>query len=318
MQHLDEAGLFIKGLVDREPGVPIMVTGSSSYHLGARTRESLAGRVTRAQLLPLSFNEITRDLVDKSVLMRESLAMERFERHLIWGGYPEVWLSDVPETLLVDLVNAFILRDASDFFRIGRPDAFRGLLRLAAGQVCSLVNYAEWSSILGIKRDTVVSYVEILESSHVVAQVRPFVGGKRSELTSRPKLYFVDNGIRNQLVGELRSIDEIGNSGPMMENWVFSELAKSLPHDATLHFWRSTSGAEVDFVIAFPNRLVGIEVKAQRLSKPRLSRASRSFIDAYRPSCFVVVNRALEHMEELGETTLKWTTPPKLLTACFD
>ena len=85
---------------------------------------------------------------------------------------------------LSDEVSSAIVGDVDP----ARPDAFRRLLRLAASQVCSLVNYAEWASILGIKRDTVVSYVEILESSHVVVSLRPFSGGRRSEITSRPKL----------------------------------------------------------------------------------------------------------------------------------
>lgn len=312
VQHLQEAGLFLKGLVDRRVGVPLLVTGSSSYHLGARTRESLAGRATRTRLLPFSLAEVSRDLAGLPEVPRSARTAERFDRHLAFGGYPEVWLSRTPEALLGDLVEAIILRDASDLFKIARPDAFRRLLRLAAGQVGSLINLSEWSSVLGVSRDTVGSYLEILESSHVTAALPPFVGGRRAELTSRPKIFLVDNGIRNQLVHDFRPLAERLDAGALLENWVFGELWKALPDGATLHFWRSTSGAEVDFVLSRGDRTVGVEVKAGRSGRPVLSRALHGFIEAYRPAAALMVNLTLEHRERVGETEIRWITPDRL------
>ncbi len=309
VQHLDEAGLFIKGLVDRRYPRPLLVTGSSSYHLGAKTRESLAGRATRTTLLPLSFAEVCQESSGKPDEIRRLEVEKHLARHQVLGGYPEVWLSDEPEPLLADLVESFILRDASDRFRIERPDALRRLLRLLARQVGSLVNLAEWASLLGISRDTVASYLAILEESHIVTTLRPYAGGRRSELTSRPKVFLVDPGVRNHLVGDLRAPDERTDIGQLLESWVLSELLKGLPRDRTLHFWRSTSGAEVDFVVAGPDRLVAIEVKAQRLARPSLPRACRSFIEAYEPERFLLINRGLAHEETVGRTRVIWTTP---------
>lgn len=309
VQHLEEAGLFLKGLVDRRIGVPILVTGSSSYHLGARTRESLAGRATRSRLLPFSLAEVCQDLVDRPPLVRDRLREERLARHWTYGGYPAVWFAEDPEVLLTDLVESIILRDASDLFRIARPDAFRHLLRLLAGQIGSLVNLSEWASILGIGRETVASYLEILESSHVVAVVPPFAGGKRVELTTRPKVFLIDNGIRNQLARDFRPFDERTDAGPLLENWVASELLKLLPDDATLHFWRSASGVEVDFVVAYGERLLAVEVKASRLGRPQLPRPLRSFLDAYQPSLALLVNTGLAHSERVGATEIVWALP---------
>ncbi len=312
VQHLDEAGLFIKGLVDRRYPRPILVTGSSSYHLGAKTRESLAGRATRTTLLPLSFAEVCQEAAGKPDEVRRLEVERSLERHLVLGGYPEVWLSDEPEPLLAELVESFVLRDASDRFRIERPDALRRLLRLLARQVGSLVNLAEWASLLGISRDTVASYLAILEESHIVTTLRPYAGGRRSELTSRPKVFLVDPGVRNHLVGDFRPPGERTDVGQLLESWVLSELRKALPTDRTLHFWRSTSGAEVDFVVTGPGRLVALEVKAQRLARPTLPRACRSFIEAYEPERFLLVNRGLVHEESLGRTRVVWTTPADL------
>jgi predicted AAA+ superfamily ATPase len=315
VQHLEEAGLFFKGLVDRRPGVPILITGSSSFRLRSRTRESLAGRASRTRLFPFSFEEVCWGTERTPDVARRLLIEDRLERHLVYGGYPEVWLSDSPETLLTDLVEAVILRDASDLFRIGRPDAFRRVLRLAASQAGNLVNLSEWASIAGVSRDTVASYVEILESSHILAAVPPFVGGRRAELTSTPKVYLVDNGIRNRLLHDFKPLFDRADKGPMFENWVFSELWKALPEGATLHFWRSASGAEVDFVLSRGDRTVAVEAKATAGSRAVLSRAARSFLQAYEPSHFLLVQQGVDRREKHGASEVRWVSPTRLASS---
>jgi len=317
-QHLENAGLFFKGLVDRKLGVPLLVTGSSSFHLGARVRESLAGRASRSRLFPFALSELLGGLADMALVARDHEANMRWGRHVTVGGYPEVWLGADPGLTLGELVEAVVLRDASDRYRIARPDVFRRLLYLAAGEVGQLVNLSEWASILGVSRDTVGAYLEILEGGHLLVQVRPFAGGRRSEMTRTPKLFFVDDGIRNYLVGDLRPLNGRADAGALLENWVFSELWKALPADASLHFWRSTSKAEVDFVIRAGDTVVGIEVKAGRLGRTKLPRGARSFIEAYRPTAFLMVNRGVEANDRLGTTELHWLQPQHLVNAVAD
>ena len=73
-----------------------------------------------------------------------------------------------------------------------------------------------------------------------------------------------------------------------------------------LHYWRSTAKAEVDFVIIHANSIIGVEVKAGRLKKKSLSRSARSFIEAYRPSEFIVLNWTLDEEMKVGETPIKY------------
>ena len=318
VQHLEEAGLFLKGLVDRRYPRPILVTGSSSYHLGARTRESLAGRATRTRLLPFSLQEVIADLAETPPLLQRRAVDERLARHFIVGGYPEVWLGEDPAPILTELVESFVLRDASDRFHIQRPDALRKLLSLLARQAGSLVNYSEWASLLGISRDTVASYVALLEECHVLTTLRPYAGGKRSELTARPKVYLVDPGIRNHFVGDLRPVDARGDVGAVFESWVCSELLKTFDPPWSVHFWRSTSGAEVDFVLTCPSHLAAVEVKAQAMRRPTLPRACRSFIQAYAPRTLLVVNRSFEHQATLHQTRVRWIPAWQLPSALAD
>jgi predicted AAA+ superfamily ATPase len=307
-QHLAEAGLFFKGLIDARIPHAIYVTGSSSFHLRARTRESLAGRATRAVLAPFSFEEICPAPIRPAIWQQRQLR-EALERHMIFGGYPEVWSSDQPQNVLLSLLEAYVLRDASDMFRIQQLDAFRRPLGLIAGQIGSLVQLSEWAQICGINRETLSGYLDILIESHIVFMLRPFAQGKRSELTRQPKVYFSDNGLRHMQLRNFSTLEMRSDQGAVVENWVGSELNKAFPwalEGPRLHFWRSKAKAEVDFVVQCGDRTVGIEVKSGILKQQALTRSSRSFIAAYKPAQFFVLNRSFRDQTTVEGTVVQW------------
>ncbi len=311
-QHIEEAGLFVKGLVDGGIPNPLFVTGSSWFHLMSRTRESLAGRSVRTLLHPFGLGEVTAGLTGLAPLVRRKKTGEAAYRQMVVGGYPEVWQAENPRQVLAHLLEAFIVRDASDLFRIQHLDAFRRLLLLIAGQVGSLINTSEWSSICGVARGTIADYLDLLGQVQVIHMVHPFVGGKRSEVIRRPKIYFCDNGIWNMVSRKLVPFAERTDRGPCLENWVAGELRKLLPPllpMGELRFWRSKSGAEVDFVIERPDGLIALEVKSTKMTRPEISRSARSFIQAYAPRRFVVVNLGLDHERRMGATNITWLRP---------
>ncbi len=311
-QHLDEAGLLIKGLVDGGLESPLFVTGSSSFHLRARTRESLAGRAVRAMMHPLSLKEVSQDLGGLPPLLAVDELRNRAKRQVVFGGYPEAWLSTRPEGVLYELIEAFVIRDASDLFKIDNIDAFRRLLRLLAGQTGNLSNVTDWAAVCGVSRTAIGNYLSILEESHVIQILPPFIGGKRAEISKRPKLYFCDTGILNAMRGQFTPFDEHPNRGPLFENWVAGELAKHklrLTPSESLGFWRTKSKAEVDFVVETEGGITGIEVKATEMKRPKLSRSSHSFIEAYKPTAFYVVNLSLDAEQRIGQTAVRWIGP---------
>ena len=316
VQHFDEAGLFLKGLADLRVHKPIVATGSSSFHLRAKTRESLAGRAERHLILPFAFEEVRSEHLAPAV--QEVKNGHIWEELLLWGGYPEVYLHREKQSVLNRLVEAFILRDASDLYRIKNPQAFRRLLGLAASQIGDLANFSSLAEVLGISVNTVAQYLSILEESHIVKLVRPYVGGKRAEITSRPKIYFMDNGLRNALFGGFTPLEDRSDRGKLMENLVFTELCKyTNPLLDAIHFWRSSSQAEVDFVLLREGRLMAVEVKASRMKKPKVSRSLRSFIEAYRPHRVLVVNGGLEEDLMVGETPVQFVLGTQLRSRLF-
>jgi len=298
VQHLPEAGLFLKGLVDMKPNVSIFVTGSANYHLRSKTRESLAGRAVRHYLLPFGMAELWPEGL--SPLLEEHKAIEMLHEMVIWGGYPEVVLSQNKQAVLAQLVEAFVLRDASDLYGIKRPDAFRKILSLAASQIGNLVNYSNWAQSTGVSVNTVMEYVNLMAEGHLVKLVSPFVGGKRAEITSTPKIYLLDNGLRNFLFGGFASFDQRPDYGALVENMVLTELCRhTRPLLDGIFYWRSSSGAEVDFIVRRSDLLCTIEVKAGALKRPKVSRSLRSFIQAYQPDKIIVFNETLEDTLEV-------------------
>ena len=308
VQFLPEAGLFLKGLVDLRTGMEIYATGSSSFDLEAKTRESLAGRARRHLLLPFSISELAAASEASGAaaghrgpaLHRVEIA-ETIERLLVFGSYPPVHLSDEPREELASLVESFIVRDASDRFRIRHIAALRKILELGASQIGNLSNFSEWGALAGIGYDTVAEYCRILEETHIIRLLRPFIGGKRAELTKMPKAYFLDNGVRNQLFGGHGPASRRSDRGALLENLVFSELYKKLnPLLDTIRFWRTKSKAEVDFVVQHQGDLLICEVKSGD-ARTRISRSMRSFIDAYRPRrCLIVHSGNRESVEVEG------------------
>jgi predicted AAA+ superfamily ATPase len=152
-----------------------------------------------------------------------------------------------------------------------------------------------------------------LEESHIVKKTLPFAGGKRREITGSPKVFFIDNGIRNELLNNFSDqVDLRTDKGQLLENWVFTEIHKSLPFQSSLKFWRSKAKAEVDFVIEHAGNTYALEVKSLALMKPKISRSAWSFIEAYAPEKFAVLNMTLEQSATFKEAEVDFITPSGL------
>ncbi len=294
VQHLSDAPLLIKGLVDLEPNRRIVITGSSSFQFKAKTRESLAGRARRVRLLPFSLRELGSTIPPNLLpAVRDEHLGRIWERLLNTGGYPGIWQSEHPEEEVFRLLESFVLKDASDLNDISNPAAFRKIMELAASNIGNLVNLSEWASVASISRTSAARYLEIASDAHVLQLVPPYAGGKRAEITGASKVFFFDNGLRNSLFGGFGPLNNRADLGALWENAVFGEIEKQTRLLDRVSFWRSKNGAEVDFVVERDGELIGIEVKASSFNRPVLSRSAQSFLAAYHPKHFWVVNASL-------------------------
>jgi len=98
-------------------------------------RESLAGRAERVLLLPFSLNTWEFGVTAVSSALHQREMEKQLPRGLVCGSYPEVFFSDQPELILNRLLEAFVIRDASDTFGIKHIAKIRQLPALIAGQL---------------------------------------------------------------------------------------------------------------------------------------------------------------------------------------
>ena len=175
-------------------------------------------------------------------------------------------LMDDPEkkgTLLRHMITLYIEKDILKVYGGSyRNDALR-VIQYLAHQPGGMLNHEDISSDLGLDVRKVNETVDVLEDSFILRRVRPFFGSLSTELRKRPKVYFLDNGIRNVLAGDLTFSRQ---KGFLLEGAVLSGLIR---RDPKLRYWRTTAKAEVDFVL---DGKIPVEVK----STPRITRARSS------------------------------------------
>jgi predicted AAA+ superfamily ATPase len=249
----------------------------------------LVGRVGLVRMLPFDIHEF---LEGKGFKTTGKIQLEAYlPEHIEYGGFPEVVLTEDPalkRRLLVDILDSIMMRDAVRAFGLSNVKGLGNLVQYLSRTIGSPLNVSAASDILNLNAATIEGYLDALELSYVITRVRPFFSNKVKEIVKQPKVYFTDTGIRNAAVGQFPAMPD----GHLFENYVLTELMKM---GLSPKYWRTKSGAEVDFVLDIPQGPVPIEVKL----KPRtrhISRALRSFIRTYGPEVAFIVGTEVENV----------------------
>ncbi len=254
-QRLDDPGLTFKIIHDIFPDARVLVTGSSSFEIKNKLSDAMTGRYFDFTLYPFSFIEaleIGKENTNSVLLKNKADAL--LPQVMLYGLYPGVYLSNSPQEkqkLLEKIVESYLFKDILTFQRVRNPQAVKDLAQALAYQIGSEVNENELSNRLKIDRKTVVNYLDILEKAYVIVSSHPYSKNPRREIGSHYKIYFVDLGIRNALIGDFNPIDLRADTGLLWENFLFVERKKlfaNLGQSVTSNFWRNYGGAEVDYV----------------------------------------------------------------------
>lgn len=279
VQRLENPGLLLKSIIDLKHPLKLIASGSSQLELKSKIKEHLTGRKIESIVLPLSWQE--RNNTDLNLW-------------LLYGGYPKVVQTKETKLILQTIYNEYIQKDIVEILKVGKPDIFEQLISLIANSSGQLVNEQQFSVDCKISNITIRNYLDILENTYVISKLRPFVGNKRTEVTSRPKYYFIDNGFRNQALKNFVDIEHRPDQGLLAEGAVYQEILKHKTQnflDININFWRTSSGAEVDFVLSANNIILPIEVKYQNFTRFSVSRSFRSFIDAYKVKHGIIITK---------------------------
>lgn len=261
-QRIPKIGWGLKLLVDHVPGIRIIATGSSSFELAGQVGEPLTGRKHTMTLFPLSVIELLAYYNNNSYDLSSKLA-----ERLVFGGYPEV--ISAKNTLerkdaLGEIVGSYLLKDIMELDRVRNTKILSDLVRLIAFQIGNEVSLTEIATTLGIDRKTVARYIDLLEKSFILYNLRGFSRNLRKEVTKKSKYYFYDIGVRNAIISNFNNLSERDDVGALWENFLVIERLKTRVYkniSANDYFWRTWDQNEVDFVEEREGKLFGYEFK---------------------------------------------------------
>lgn len=292
-QRVKNIGLTLKIIIDQLPDVQLLVSGSSSLELSNEISEPLTGRKWEFNLYPISWGE----LVNSSNSFE---AQKQLPIRLIYGMYPDVINFSGDEiTVLNELTSSYLYRDLLQYEAIRKPQLISKLLTALAFQLGNEVSLNELAQLLEVAKETVNTYIDLLEKAFIIFRLQPLSRNLRNEINTNRKIYFYDNGVRNAIIGDFKPVNLRQDMGALWENFLISERMKKLRYEnswAKTYFWRTYQQQEIDYVEEKDGEFFAYEIKWNAKSKKKFP---TSFIEAYKPKIQQVIHPD-NFMEFLG------------------
>lgn len=241
---LDEVHLLIE-----ERGIHFLLTGSSARKLRRGGVNLLGGRARIRYFHPFTARELGEhfDLV----------------RALNHGLLPPVYFSKEPDRDLEAYVGTYLQEEIAAEGLTRNIPAFSRFLEVAALCNSRILNYAKIGNDAQVARSTVQEYFQVLKDTLMAWEVPAWQKSRKRKPLTTSKLYLFDPGVARVL--QHRSLLRKGSPefGEALETYLFHELQTYAHYHALgeVAYWRSTSGLEVDFILA---DTAAIEVKASR------------------------------------------------------
>lgn len=257
IQHAPALLSYIQTRVDadRVPG-SFILTGSHQLQLNAAITQSLAGRTSLLELLPLSIKEIGTH------------STYTVDDYLLNGFYPAIYQHHLDPTLHArNYIKTYVERDVRQLINLRDLNTFQRFLKLCAARISSTLNKENLANETGVSQTTISHWLSILEASYIVFQLPPYFENFGKRITKAPKLYFQDVGLASYLL-DIRSTQQMNIDkyrGGLFENMVIGDLLKyryNQGQDANLYYYRDSNQNEVDLIIKEGNQLIPIEIKS--------------------------------------------------------
>ena len=285
-QKIKNIGLNLKLIIDNIKDLHVIATGSSSFDLAQHIGEPLTGRKYTLKMFPLAQLELQAI---------ENLAQTEanLENRLIYGSYPEVVLiqdNNQKEMYLKEIVSSYLYKDILEIEGIRHSNKIIRMLQLIAFQIGKEVSHNELGVQLGMSKNTVERYLDLLEKSFVIYRLNGFSRNLRKEISKNSRYYFLDNGIRNAVINNFNPLEIRDDIGMLWENYLVVERIKKqeyLSISSNNYFWRTYDRKEIDFVEERGGHIYGFELKW----KKRREKPPREWGEAYPNASYLIVTR---------------------------
>jgi predicted AAA+ superfamily ATPase len=259
-QKIPEIGEKLKLMIDEIDGLKIIISGSSSFDIHKDAGEPLTGRKYTFNLYTFSENEYNQ--IENSISK-----IDRMSERLVFGNYPELLhLPDRDDKIdyLNEMISSYLLKDILVYEHIKNSQKIFNLLRLVAFQIGGEVSLQELGKQLGISKNTVEKYLDLLNKVFILHKVEGFSRNLRKEITKNSRWYFLDNGIRNAVIAIFNPVHARYDIGALWENYMISERLKYQSYkriSSNNYFWRTYEQQEIDWVEEREGSLFGYEFK---------------------------------------------------------
>lgn len=284
----------IQYLIDGGQG-QFVLTGSSARKLRHNKNINLLpGRVIKLHLDPLALDELPAPLPP-------------IEELLTYGSLPAIYLEkdlSIREEELESYVDLYLEDEVRAEALVRDIGAFENFLRLAAIESGNIVNLDKISQDVGVARTTIAAYYQILEDCLIAERIEPYTESKsRKKLTKSPKYLFFDLGLRRLAAREQPTFLH-KYLGGLFEQFVGLELIRyARMHEAKIgvHFWRDSSGPEVDWLLSRNGTLLPIEVKWTVNPSQKDAKHLELFLNEYPTATQAYVVCQVTHPQTLSE-----------------
>jgi predicted AAA+ superfamily ATPase len=244
------------------------MSGSSARKLKRLDTDLLAGRAINRQFFPLTAAECGFDVGIESVLTAGLLPQVRSD------------LTDAVDVLDAYVTN-YLREEIQQEALVRRLDSFARFLQVAAlmnGQVVSVSAVARDAAVA---RPTVQGFFDVLTDTLIGFWLPAWHRRAKVKEVASPKFYLFDPGVARALAGRAREGLEGLERGFLLETWILHELRAARANQnlgGELHYWRTPSGSEVDFIWTRARRAIGIEVKSSSTWRREFGGALKSLV----------------------------------------
>jgi predicted AAA+ superfamily ATPase len=278
VQRAPELVLAIKRYVDKKRRAgDFLLTGSAQFSLMHDIVDSLAGRAAYLDLHPFAPQEWRGDassLIDEIFSQSPNFDLFKdksgsWQTWLLRGGFAPALhcVSDDSRSLWFgSYVKTYLERDLRQLSYIENLSDFQRLMQVAAQRTARIVNQADIARDAGLSSATCHRYLNLLETGCQIERIKAFTANPSLALVKSPKLLWCDSGLSAWLAGidDTAGLNRRSDSGFWLEQAIFQSLQawrSADPFKRKISYWRTRSGAEVDFVLEKQDRIVAMDIK---------------------------------------------------------
>lgn len=300
---------------DRSKKGRFLLSGSSSPELSRQMSESLAGRVARAEMSPLSLSEAWQlpasafyrllqqgaPASDVFMAATERLSLKQVQDYWFAGGYPEPWLSDSEEFRSLwarHYIDSYLLRDIGALFPNLNRDRFRQFINLLSQHSGNILNNADMARSLGVSEPTVRDWLRIAHDTFLWRHIPAWDRSVSKQLVKHPKGFLRDSGLLHRLlrIPDATLLATHPVVGKSWEGMVVETVLRGFENagiDVQPFHYRTRGGAEIDLLLEgqFGSaQLLPIEIKLTQHSDQRSMRSLTNFVVTHDCPLGLVIN----------------------------